>query len=84
MKAYPHDFDAIAAFMVGDNQPTFMTLSEIAAEPIRAAFASYAETHEAATIRRCWSTWNVLCTYLYTAELIPAKPDAPDRPTQDR
>ena len=38
------------------------------------AFAEYAQTHEAATIRRCWSTWNVLCTYLYTSELIPANP----------
>ena len=30
--------------------------------------------HEAASIQRCWSTWNVLCTYLYTAELIAANP----------
>src|SRR4029079_12099422 len=22
----------------------------------------------------CWSTWNVLCTFLFTAELIPANP----------
>ena len=28
----------------------------------------------AASIQRCWSTWNVLCTYLYTSELIPANP----------
>ena len=28
----------------------------------------------AATIQRCWSTWNVLCTFLYTSELIPANP----------
>jgi integrase/recombinase XerC len=41
---------------------------------MRMAFAQYAKTHEAATIQRCWSTWNVLCTFLYTAELIPANP----------
>jgi integrase/recombinase XerC len=32
------------------------------------------KSHEAASIQRCWSTWNVLCTYLYTAERIAANP----------
>ena len=41
---------------------------------MRTAFAAYAATHEPASIRRCWSTWNVLCDFLYTAELIPANP----------
>jgi hypothetical protein len=41
---------------------------------LRTAFAQYAETHEAASTQRCWSTWNVLYTYLYTAELIAANP----------
>ncbi|MCW2688113.1 MAG: site-specific recombinase XerD, partial [Mycobacterium sp.] len=41
---------------------------------MRTAFAQYAETHEAATIQRCWSTWNVLSTFLYTSELIAANP----------
>lgn len=41
---------------------------------MRAAFAQYAETHAAASIRRCWSTWKVLCEYLFTAELIPLNP----------
>jgi integrase/recombinase XerC len=35
---------------------------------MRAAFAAYADDHEAASIRRCWSSWNVLCTFLYTSE----------------
>jgi integrase/recombinase XerC len=39
---------------------------------MRTAFAQYAESHEAATIQRCWSTWNVLSTFLYTSELITA------------
>ena len=41
---------------------------------MRAAFADYALAHESASIRRCWSTWNVLRNFLYTAELIPANP----------
>ncbi|GAB5000510.1 tyrosine-type recombinase/integrase [Mycobacterium avium] len=38
------------------------------------AFAAYARDHEAASIRRCWSTWNVLCTFLYTGEQLAANP----------
>ena len=41
---------------------------------MRAAFATYARDHEAASIRRCWSTWNVLCTFLYTGEQLAANP----------
>lgn len=33
---------------------------------MRTAFAAYAHDHEAASIRRCWSSWDVLCTFLYT------------------
>jgi integrase/recombinase XerC len=41
---------------------------------MRTAFAAYARDHEAASIRRCWSTWNVLCTFLYTGEQLTANP----------
>jgi integrase/recombinase XerC len=51
-----------------------MSLGDITTDSMRTAFAQYAETHEAATIQRCWSTWNVLCTFLYTAEPIVANP----------
>ena len=47
---------------------------DITKNTMRAAFAAYASTHEPASIRRCWSTWNVLCDFLYTAELIAANP----------
>jgi integrase/recombinase XerC len=51
-----------------------MALGDITTVAMRTAFAQYANTHEAATIQRCWSTWNVLCTFLYTAGLIAANP----------
>jgi len=51
-----------------------MPLADITTDSMRTAFAQYAETHEAASIQRCWSTWNMLCTFLYTAELIAANP----------
>jgi integrase/recombinase XerC len=40
----------------------------------RQAFAGYARDHEAASIGRCWSTWNVLCTFLYTGEQLATNP----------
>ncbi len=43
---------------------------------MRQAFATFATTHEAASIRRCWSTWNTLCSYLFSADLLPANPMA--------
>ena len=49
-------------------------MSDITTESMRTAFASYAEIDEASSIRRCWSTWNVLSTYLSTSELVSANP----------
>lgn len=73
MKAYRQDFLAIASLVTNGN-PTDMTVVDITKESMRAAFAAYASDHEAASIRRCWSTWNVLCTFLYTGEKLAANP----------
>lgn len=51
-----------------------MDVVDITKGSMRAAFATYAQDHEAASIRRCWSTWNVLCTFLYTGEQLAANP----------
>ncbi|UXA19090.1 hypothetical protein [Mycobacterium sp. SMC-4] len=62
MKAYRQDFDAIAALIVGDKQPiAIMPLDTISTELLRTAFAGYAATREAASIR-CCSTWNFHAT----------------------
>jgi integrase/recombinase XerC len=75
MKAYRQDFDAIATLVAGDPVAVArMPLGDISTDSMRTAFSLYAETHEAASIQRCWSTWNVLCTFLYTSELIAANP----------
>jgi site-specific recombinase XerD len=75
MKAYRQDFDAIATLVTGYAAGAAqMSLSDITTDSMRTAFAQYAESHEAASIQRCWSTWNVLCTFLYTSELIAANP----------
>ncbi|MDT5057310.1 MAG: hypothetical protein QOJ56_482 [Mycobacterium sp.] len=62
MKAYRQDFVAIA-FLVTDGNPARLTVADITKDSMRQAFAAYARDHEAASIRRCWSTWNVLCTF---------------------
>jgi site-specific recombinase XerD len=73
MKAYCQDFIAIAS-LVADDDPAGMNIVDITKDSMRAAFAAYAQDHEAASIRRCWSTWNVLCTFLYTGEQLAANP----------
>ena len=74
-KAYRQDFRAIAELLAGDrSQMAQLTPAEITKDAIRAAFAAYAETHEPATIRRCWSTWNTLCAFLQTSDRITTNP----------
>ena len=73
MKAYRQDFVAIASLVTGGD-PAGMNVVDITKDSMRAAFAAYAQDHEAASIRRCWSTWNVLCTFLYTGEQLAANP----------
>lgn len=74
-KAYRQDFEAIAILIVGSaDAVAHLHVDQVAKESLRAAFAAYADTHSAASIRRCWSTWNTLCTFLYTAELLDANP----------
>lgn len=74
-KAYRQDFVAIAELLAGDRARIGeLTPAAISKEAMGAAFAAYADTHEAASIRRCWSTWNTLCAFLYTDELVQANP----------
>jgi site-specific recombinase XerD len=74
-KAYRQDFAAIAELLAGDRALIGeLRTSVITKEAMRAAFAAYADTHEAASIRRCWSTWNTLCAFLYNSELLASNP----------
>lgn len=73
VKAYRQDFVAIAA-RITDGDPASLAIADITRDAMRATFAAYAADHEAASIRRCWSTWNVLCTFLFTGEELTANP----------
>jgi len=60
MKAYRQDFDAIAVLVVGGGEDlSSLSLGHLTTEAMRSAFAQYAE-HKAASLQRCWSTWNDL------------------------
>jgi integrase/recombinase XerC len=50
MKAYRQDFDAIATLAAGADTSdlSWMSLGDITTDPLRMAFAQYAETHEPA------------------------------------
>jgi site-specific recombinase XerC len=74
-KAHRQDFEAIATLVAGVAKDVpKLEVTRINKTSLRTAFAAYAETHAPASIRRCWSTWNTLCTYLFTTELLDANP----------
>jgi integrase/recombinase XerC len=73
IKAYRQDFAAIAG-LVTDGYPARLTVADITKDSMRQAFAGYGRDHEAASTSRCWSTWNVFCTFLYTGEQLAANP----------
>lgn len=75
LAAYRRDFDAIAEIIVGGNDVAALRLDDINKDALRTAFGLFARTHAAASVRRCWSTWNILCSYLYSEEeVIAANP----------
>lgn len=75
LKAYSQDFNAIATLLVGVNDRSFdLRPNALTKDALQNAFAEYARTHAAASIRRCWSNWNTLCDFLYSGDLIAANP----------
>jgi integrase/recombinase XerC len=75
VKAYQQDFAAIATLLAGALEcDVQLTPDPITKDAMQTAFAAYADSHEAASIRRCWSNWNTLCDFLYAGELITGNP----------
>jgi site-specific recombinase XerD len=74
-KAYRQDFTAIVTLLGGGASRVADLRTHIPTkDAMRSAFATYAQNHTAASIRRCWSTWNGLCTFLFTSDLIDSNP----------
>lgn len=79
VRAYCQDFDAIAVLMTatagrGPDHP--LAAGDITSDSVRAAFGTYATNRSPATVRRCWSSWNALCDFLFQEGLIDANPMA--------
>lgn len=77
LRAYCQDFDAIYALMLSARGgPTGRVLSpdDITCDTVREAFSRYAPSRSAATVRRCWSTWNAVCAFLFEERFIDANP----------
>jgi site-specific recombinase XerD len=51
-----------------------LVLEDLDRPALRAAFASWAEDHAAASIRRAWSTWNGFFDHLVTEEVVAGNP----------
>lgn len=76
LKAYRQDYTLIAdalARAIGVAAAE-LSLDALDKATVRAAFADYARTHQAASIRRCWSTWNMVCDFLFSVDAIVANP----------
>jgi hypothetical protein len=53
-KAYRQDFEAVAALVAGAHEAVQgLRITDLNKDTLRAAFAANAETHSAASIRRC-------------------------------
>lgn len=76
LKAYRQDFAGIAEHLAAQTGVPVhaLTVDVIAKQEMQQAFASFAATHEVASIRRCWSTWNTLCDFLFSLDAIVANP----------
>lgn len=76
LKAYRQDFAGICDLLAQQAGVAVGALPiEVITKPaMQQAFAAFAATHEVASIRRCWSTWNTLCDYLFALDAIVANP----------
>ncbi|MGW0176473.1 tyrosine-type recombinase/integrase [Rhodococcus sp. NPDC003322] len=76
LRAYRQDYRAVADSLarLAGTSAARLTPDVIDKAALRTAFAEYADTRQPASIRRCWSTWNMLCDFLFAADAIVANP----------
>lgn len=76
VKAWRQDHAAIAGHLaacLGVDRAE-LTVADATSEALERAFAAHGLTHRLSSRRRCWSTWNSLCTYLAGESLITENP----------
>lgn len=76
LKAYRQDFAAISGLLAHrfEVPASMLSVEVIGKASMREVFAQFAATHQAASIRRCWSTWNLLCDFLFSCDVLVANP----------
>lgn len=78
VKAWRQDYAAIAGHLATSLEVSRadLTLLTVTSSTLEQAFAAHGLTHRLSSRRRCWSTWNSLCSYLAEQSLITANPMA--------
>lgn len=72
--AYEADLRLVRMHLATD--PSSLTLADLTSPRLRAAFATYADTHAKTSVARAWSTWNRFCVTLCVDGHLPANPMA--------
>jgi site-specific recombinase XerD len=73
-RAARSDFAVIHRFLQESAGADDVSVDEVTPRRLRLAFACFAETHAAASIARCWSTWNQFYGFLVSEELVAGNP----------
>ncbi len=76
--AYRGDLAAISAQLAADagTDAQELRLGQVTAKSLRRAFATYSDTHAAASIARAWATWNQFFGFLVADEVVVGNPMA--------
>jgi site-specific recombinase XerC len=70
IRAWRVDYKNISNLLGGGAAAT-LTVDVLTLKNLRHAFGDYADTHEAASIQRTWSTWDRFLDYLVADDEIP-------------
>jgi site-specific recombinase XerD len=76
--AYRGDLAAISAQLAADlgTETEQLRLGQVTARSLRRAFATYSDSHAAASIARAWAAWNQFFSFLVADEVVVGNPMA--------
>jgi integrase/recombinase XerD len=80
--AYRGDLATISAELAADLgiDTGELRLAQVTAKSLRGAFATYWDSHAAASIARAWATWNQFFSFLVADEVVVGNPMAAAKP----
>lgn len=74
LAAYRRDLVGVGRRMAPEGALDHLTLDDLDKRALRAAFASWADDHAAASIRRAWSAWSSFFDFLVAEDLVAGNP----------